>query len=50
MLERAIDEGADAFLTGEMKYNDYWNIIPLPQNDPKYNAPWSPWGSWEAWE
>lgn len=25
MLERAIEEGADAFLTGEMKYNDYFD-------------------------
>jgi dinuclear metal center YbgI/SA1388 family protein len=25
MLERAIKEGADAFLTGEMKYNDYFD-------------------------
>ena len=37
-------------LREQMKYNDYWNIIPLPGNDPKYNAPWSPWGSWEAWD
>ena len=25
MLEKAIEEGADAFLTGEMKYNDYFD-------------------------
>lgn len=25
MLQRAIEEGADAFLTGEMKYNDYFD-------------------------
>jgi putative NIF3 family GTP cyclohydrolase 1 type 2 len=25
MLERAIEERADAFLTGEMKYNDYFD-------------------------
>ena len=25
MIQRAIEEGADAFLTGEMKYNDYFD-------------------------
>ena len=32
-----------------MQYDNYWNIIPLAQNDPKYNAPWSPWGHPDAW-
>ena len=39
-----------ALLREQMQYDNYWNIIPLPQNDLKYNAPWSPWGHPDAWD
>ena len=39
-----------ALLRQQMQYDNYWNIIPLAANDPKYNAPWSPWGNPAAWD
>ena len=27
-------------LRQQMQYDNYWNVIPLPQNDPKCNPPW----------
>ena len=39
-----------ALLREQMQYGNYWNVIPLPGNDLKYDAPWSPWGHPEVWE
>ena len=29
-----------ALLREQMQYDNYWNLIPLPQNDPLYDPPW----------
>ena len=29
-----------ALLREQLRYDDYWNVIPLAKNDPKYNPPW----------
>ena len=27
-------------LREQMQYDNYWNILPTPENDPKYRPPW----------
>ena len=29
-----------ALLREQLRYDDYWNVIPLAKNDPKYDQPW----------